>query len=554
MASSFVAFLIGMAGFLAASANADSRGNDLVPVFARAHKGMPLRVAAIGGSITQAGNGWIGPWLREQFPKSAVTIHNAGMSATGSLLGVFRLHRDVIAGQPDLVLIEYAVNDGGLSDEEAIRYNESLIVRLKSLPHPPAIVFVEAAAKGGSNRARHQRVAAHYGLVDVDLQQAMDQHLAEGKIEWSALMNDSVHPNEAGHEFYGRMIAQRLAPFAEAARGKEAPLHALKGKLPPRISKEPLVLDGEMVLLDPGPGWRTEHSLPFWWSMFFNGVISAASAETELIVPARGTFLGLYYPLDKSYGSFCVNLDGGPVQYVDCSYRGGYEYRVLAKDATPGAHLLRLVTARGISTGKQGPVKLGYLLVAGETESNYDLVPQGSESPVPLAAIRFRPIPAGAWEWNGPYGGAEKTTGVTSDLESVFPPEPGSGARESLQWKKGEGEDSWLDLARLTGNADRGITYVRTRISGRNGKGWLALSIDYFGKVWVNGKLIEVLDKSHGAPRVPVMIPIDLEQPENILMVKVHAGSGGNGLGVSIGFAEAEEPAPEKRTLLKNNQ
>jgi hypothetical protein len=142
------------------------RGRDLLPVFARAHAGQPLRAAAIGGSITQAGGGWLEPWLREQFPKAAVTMRNAGMSATGSALGVFRLERDVISAQPDLVLIEYAVNDGGTSDEDAIRYTESIVVRLKSLPHPPAIVFVEAAAKGGSKRHRHQRVAKHYGLLD----------------------------------------------------------------------------------------------------------------------------------------------------------------------------------------------------------------------------------------------------------------------------------------------------------------------------------------------------------------------------------------------------
>ena len=81
-------------------------GHDLVEVFARARVGEPLRAVAIGGSITQAGEGWIGGWLRDQFPCNAVTMYNAGMSATGSDLAVFRLERDVISCQPDFSVLQ----------------------------------------------------------------------------------------------------------------------------------------------------------------------------------------------------------------------------------------------------------------------------------------------------------------------------------------------------------------------------------------------------------------------------------------------------------------
>jgi broad specificity polyphosphatase/5'/3'-nucleotidase SurE len=43
------------------------------------------------------------------------------MSATGSSLGVFRIERDIIAHQPDLVAIEFCVNDSGFTDEQAVR-------------------------------------------------------------------------------------------------------------------------------------------------------------------------------------------------------------------------------------------------------------------------------------------------------------------------------------------------------------------------------------------------------------------------------------------------
>ena len=88
-----------------------SVGDDVVAVFTRAERGEPLRYVAIGGSITQAsGDGWAGEWLRRQFPKSDVTVVNSGMSATGSSLGIFRIERDIIAHQPDLVAIDTAAD------------------------------------------------------------------------------------------------------------------------------------------------------------------------------------------------------------------------------------------------------------------------------------------------------------------------------------------------------------------------------------------------------------------------------------------------------------
>ena len=118
-------------------------GRDVSKLFARARAGAPIRCVTLGGSITQAGGEtWIGPWLRNSFPDSAVAVVNAGMSATGSMLGCFRLERDVIACQPDMVLIEYVVNDGGQSDDQVIWTVESVVRRLKMLPTPPAVVFM----------------------------------------------------------------------------------------------------------------------------------------------------------------------------------------------------------------------------------------------------------------------------------------------------------------------------------------------------------------------------------------------------------------------------
>lgn len=339
-------------------------GADVARVFAEAKAGAPLRYVALGGSITQSGAGWIGSWLNKEFPSSHVTTVNSGMSATGSAMGVFRIERDVIAHQPDLVAIETCVNDDGLPDDVAIRYVESLVVRLKRLPHPPAIIFIEAAAKQGSKIQRHRQIARHYGLLEVDLQAAMEAELHRTGQDWSVFFSDAVHPNEAGNEFYARTIEQALAPLLgqEPAAGSVV--------LPSLLSEKPLILDGRMVSLfgfTGVPGWRKNASPPFWMDAFFNGTLSASEPGTALEVPFRGTWAGVFYPMDKSYGTFDASIDGGEPKRIAPNTRGGYSLDIVGRDLPAGEHVLRItLPAADTSPGVNGEVRLGYLLLAGE--------------------------------------------------------------------------------------------------------------------------------------------------------------------------------------------
>lgn len=526
---------------LATTAAEQTVGRDVLQVFAEAHRGEDLRAVAIGGSITQAGKGWVGPWLNEQFPKAAVTMHNAGMSATGSLLGPFRLERDVISVQPDLVFVEYAVNDGSGEDGDVIRYLESIVVRLKSLAKPPAIVFLEAAAEDGSRRERHQRVARHYGLLDIDLQVAVDNHLKKTGARWSSLMADNVHPNAKGHEFYTEAIGKALAPFVEAAR--ELPKHPNtqtpkesrkpKSELPAPLSRGALLLDGRMVPIRAQAGWEMETSLPHWWNRFFkNGVISASKPGTELVLPVRATAVGLYFALEKdTYGSFYVNINGNKPRLIDCSIRNGYTYTLLGTDLSPQEHIVRLAVAKPLDK-ESGPVKIGYLLVAGETEAKPTLAPQGPFNPADVATRTFTAIPAHAWQWCGPYGGNERTTGPTADLDTIFSAESGE---PDVAWKAVEGDAAKIDFGALTGRTDRGVCYTRTTVQhATGGNVLLALKIDYFGKLWVNNKLVKVIDSTHGNPNAPILIPVTLKAGDNDIFVKVHSGSAGNFLALAV--------------------
>ncbi|MDF3059437.1 MAG: lysophospholipase [Rariglobus sp.] len=541
---------------------AAATGHDVVEVMARAARGEPLRYVAIGGSITQAGGpGWIGDWLRAQFPESEVTVVNSGMSATGSELGVFRIDRDVIAHQPDLVAIEYCVNDGGLTDEAAIRYMETLVVRLKTLPHPPAIVILEAAARTGSNRARHRRVARHYGLLEVDWQAAVDAHLKAEDLGWDTFFSDDVHPNEAGHAFYARILEQALQPLMDEARAKaEEGGRSIVGgdhsgvvigagtqkrpALPPVLSGKPLFLDARMVplqgLKDGSGAWRSEETVPFWYGRFFQGVLSADKPGDSLKIPFRGTAVGLFFAMHEDYGAFYTSVDGGLPAHVSGNNYRGYAVHLAALDLPAREHVLTVVLPPpediGATVRTGGPVKLGYLLVAGESGAKREPSPTGAFDLGRLKALRFRAVPAVRWMWAGPFSvevNGHNPLDAQDAMARRFLPEPGEAAGETGTWRMIEAEGDRVDFRALTGSQAPGVAYARTELlSERGGLVIFALEVDYFAHVWVNGQRVLTLDGPH---RVPVFLPVQLNAGVNTLFVKVGAGSAGFNLRLRVG-------------------
>ena len=495
-------------------------GEDVEAAFRRAAAGAPLRAVFIGGSITQDGKGWIGDWLEKTFPESPVVVHNVGMSATGSSLGVFRLQRDVIAHQPDSVFLEFAVNDGGMSDESTIRFLESIVVRLKSLRNPPAVVFLGTAAKNKSNRARHHAVAKHYDLLEIDLQVALDSHLSKNRIPWESLMGDAVHPNRKGHAFYGEVIAGKLAPYAERARKSPDLRASAPVKLPKPLSTKPLLLDADMQVFPLMKGWTKAFSVGYWWDMFLQGTVRSSRKGAVMYLPFRGTVVGVMFAMSPKYGKFLASVDDVFPKVIRTNTRHGYSAMILADHLAPGEHMLTIQVPEG-----ENEVHLAYLLTAGGSEPGGNPVPGKKFTSTLVTEV----LPAKAWEISGPYGTEHLCVdGPTPALNTVYPPEPGS-VKTEVVWKKLSGEEEFVDLCKRTGLKNRGVNYVRAMIRCETERRvFLGVTLDYFGKVWLNGRLLKVYDSMHGGVREPMMIPVVLKKGENELLLKVHAGSAGN--------------------------
>ena len=125
--------------------------NGLPNFFQKAIQGDTIKVAYLGGSIT-AQDGWREyslEWLNKQFPKSRFTEVNAAIGGTGSDFGVFRLHDQVLKYNPDLVFVEFAVNDGSTPTDKVIRAMEGIVRQIWQYnPKTDALPQSAASAKG----------------------------------------------------------------------------------------------------------------------------------------------------------------------------------------------------------------------------------------------------------------------------------------------------------------------------------------------------------------------------------------------------------------------
>ena len=185
----------------------------LARVFAKAARGEQIVIGALGGSITEGagasdGRKWsdiVADWFRAKFPQSRIEARNAGIGATGSLLGALRISRD-LGDSLDFVTIDFCVNDKpGDSCEETM---EGCVRQLLEARDEPAVALVGfVTCDGRSVQNRHLAVARHYGLPFLSVKECIWPAMESGAAQWGDWSDDNVHPHKRGHEIAGELVS-----------------------------------------------------------------------------------------------------------------------------------------------------------------------------------------------------------------------------------------------------------------------------------------------------------------------------------------------------------
>lgn len=193
-----------------------------------AQNGADITIAYIGGSITEGLD--VKPAERyetlsyHEFEDAycnggKVTSINAGLSGTPSNLGVLRLQRDVLDHKPDIVFVEFAVNDS--QDFQEKQCFESMIRTILEQDNEPAVVLIFNRTQDGYTcQSVMGLTGMYYELPMISVVNAITPELEEGRMTWREFSNDGVHPNPNGHRLTADFIAYLLR---QAAEGSWAP-------------------------------------------------------------------------------------------------------------------------------------------------------------------------------------------------------------------------------------------------------------------------------------------------------------------------------------------
>jgi len=161
-----------------------------------------------------------------------------------------------------------------------------------------------------------------------------------------------------------------------------------------------------------------------------------------------------------------------------------------------------------------------------------------------LKPIRHE-IPASAWSVLGPF---EVPDSDNSDVKVrkilSLMAEPFSMVEAVCQspgnfggWKTPTNDGSYVDFAALSGTSLGSIHYARLFLKSLKPRViTLFYSFDYWGKIWLNGELVQDLKAQSGGAPIPFLFRKDiaLREGSNELLFKVASGSAGNGFYAAI--------------------
>jgi lysophospholipase L1-like esterase len=186
----------------------------LAAAMKRAMNGEKITLGFIGGSITEGYPVTTkskiyarlnAKWWKETFPAAEIVYKNIAISGTNSYFGVHRVGDNLLAAKPDVVVVEFSVNDGN-NDFFRESY-ESLVRKILRAEWNPAVVLVFTTQDDGRNaQEKHATVGAHYAVPMIGFRDAVIPSIARRDFSWTAISDDRVHPNVAGHAVIAELL------------------------------------------------------------------------------------------------------------------------------------------------------------------------------------------------------------------------------------------------------------------------------------------------------------------------------------------------------------
>jgi len=309
--------------------------------FAKLKTKQPVTIVYFGGSITNHPGYRIysEEWFKKQYPESKFTTVNAGIGGTGSDLGVFRMDQDVLDHNPDLVFVEFAVNDAG-TDSLIICHSMEGIVR-KIRKHNPKtdICFLYTVNQGMLNDLMQghlyksmrymESIANHYDIPSVNFAMKVIDLVKKDSLIFKGdkgkdygtkkvFSDDGTHPSfEVGHKIYTQTLIHSMLAMEKIKTGK-AKKELKKPLYPDNFERAKSV---SLSTFHKSNGWKNvspDDKIYKYYqgsSKVFPDLISSDNPDDFIEIKFKGTVAGLFDVIGPSSAGFTVEIDGRKLTY-----------------------------------------------------------------------------------------------------------------------------------------------------------------------------------------------------------------------------------------------
>lgn len=340
----------------------------LAAVMKKAESGQKVVIACIGGSITQ---GTISKgssdselsfkksyadiffeWWTDTFPDAEFEFVNAGIGGTDSYLGVHRVQRDVLDYEPDLVLVEFSVND-----EDSLFYKKTYdnLVRkiLLSESSPAVMLLYMGQTNGATAQGNHVFVGFNYKLPMLSYTSLINDMMEQKVYTKEQLSGDEVHPSALGHAITGEILWKYLNNvYADLDSYGEPEKFDMAAVMKESYIDADIIdsADADVVSMGDFEKKRVCTQFPYGWE--------CNEGEGNLEIRASFKNLGILYyaTIDGKSGQYDIYIDGEPAGTIDADFSGGWGNAIKAKQVYTSDD-----TAEHVITIKKSPESTGEL-------------------------------------------------------------------------------------------------------------------------------------------------------------------------------------------------
>ena len=349
----------------------------------RAQNGERLNVVFFGASLTWGANasdpqttsyrGLMMQYFFSKYPKASFVFRDATIGGTGSDLGIFRLDRDVTPYHPDLVILDFTVNDGAEGkDVQHLASYERILRELLSSGTPvlPVMLCFKwhthnlDAPLAAPRYADHAKLAAAYGCPIANVVEGVRKAVKEGKADPEILWAiDGVHPDDPGYKLFFELVRDAYEQATKSDQAIVIPEKTVFDDLYPHRQRQ-LLVDSALPA-----GWTKVET--YRTSMWFDGLssrwmgnVAAAKMGKDgkqpepLEVKFNGSMVGLFGEKSTNTPWFEVLIDGKSIPQPRAKPDQGnfwnigiappsagnlFAWTQLANNLSDGEHTLRIV-------------------------------------------------------------------------------------------------------------------------------------------------------------------------------------------------------------------